>query len=604
MTLVKFYFFFLGVFPYDYATSLDRLRNCQTYPTKDTFFNKLSNKVISDEDYQHGQKVFEEFQCKNMLEYLNLYMKLDTYLLADIFLTFRSVMMRQFELDPAHFISLPSYSYFCMLKYTKADIEAVGDIETFNFLASNIRGGFSFISQRLAENIETPGMLSSKLLYVDANNLYGLSQSKRLPTKDFKFLDKDQINQRFWKMLKSYDLESDDDECSGFIAEVDLEYPSELHKDHRSFPLAPEKRVIEESDLSSYQNSCHRELGTKHLKTEKLIGSFRKKIKYVAHAATLKLYTELGLKITHVHRVLTFTETKFLKPYIDFCTSKRKKALNDFEKNLYKLMCNAVFGKFIENVSRYIDMKVAKNEAEFLKMSSDPRFDGFMIVSDDITLVFFKRVSIKVKQAYAVGFSILEFAKEFMYRSYYQKIKPILGDLTKVLMSDTDSLFIATNNPTPLDDLCELLDTSNFPSSHYLFSTERKSELGYFKSETSTDKIFKFIGLRAKCYSFSTEKSEEMKCKGLAKSYRKNLGIQIFEKCINEITAVRRTQRILSSSAHKIQVIKQNKLVFSSCDDKFFLLPCGIHGIPYGSIEIESNKKECSFCHDDFCIKK
>lgn len=605
MLLKIFYHIFIpGVFPYDYATSLKRLQECETFPSKENFFNKLSNKSISDEDYNHGLQVFQEFKCANMLEYLKLYMELDTYLLADIFLEFRSVMFQQFKLDPAHFISLPSYSYFCMLKFTNAIIEPVNDIDIFNFLASNIRGGFSFIHQRLAENIDKPGKPICNLLYIDANNLYGASQSKRLPTRDFKFLSQDEINTNFWKMLRSYNPESNEDESEGFIAEVDLEYPSNLHEAHRSFPLAPEKRVIAEAELSSYQKQCHKELGTKHLKTEKLVGSFHKRIKYVAHASTLKLYTELGLKITHVHRVLTFTETNFLKSYIDFCTSRRKKARNNFEKNLYKLMCNAVFGKFIENVSKYIDMKISRNDTEFLKLSSDPRFAGFMIVSDNLVLVFFKRVSIKIKQAYAVGFSILEFAKEFMYRSYYKEIKPKLGEYTKVLMSDTDSLFIATNNPTPLDDLHEILDTSNFPTSHYLFSNERKSQLGYFKSETGTDKISKFIGLRAKCYSFSTEKSEEVKCKGLVKSYRKNLGIQIFQKCLDEITSVRQTQRTLNSNTHNVQVIKQNKLVFSSCDDKFYLLKCGIHGIPYGSKEIEENKEECSFCHDDFCIDK
>lgn len=137
-------------------------------PDKADFYNTLTDQDISEEDYLHAQKVFSTFKCKNMLEYMKLYMKLDVALLADLFLNFRALMFDKFDLDPCHFISLPSYAFSCMLKLTEISIEPIEDIDIFQFLSQNIRGGFSFVSQRMECTTASP---EKKLLYLDANNL-------------------------------------------------------------------------------------------------------------------------------------------------------------------------------------------------------------------------------------------------------------------------------------------------------------------------------------------------------------------------------------------------------------------------------------------------
>ena len=461
-----------------------------------------------------------------------------------------------------------------------------------------------------------------------SNFSYGHAQSRRLPIGDYRFLTRSEIRSDFPRLLRKYVTDCDDviesefrsesrdsrevweeieddqgdwddieDIQKGFIAEVTLSYPRKLHSKHRSFPLAPEKRCVKSEELSKYQQKCHKVLKTKPGKISKLIGTFYPRKKYVLHAANLKLYLKLGMKLKKVHRVLTFTESNFLKRYIQFCTQMRSQAKSDFEKRLFKLMSNSNFGKFIENSSRYLDMKIVTTKKDAKFWISSPLYHSYRIISDKITAIFLNRKQNVIRQAYAIGFSILDLSKEFMYRSYYEIIKPKLGPTCRVLFSDTDSLFIQCQTKDPLRKLSSLLDTSNFPPDHALFRKDRKAKLGYFKSEVGCNKISKFVGLRSKCYAFKTEKGEkDVKCKGLSKAYKKEIGLEHFEKCLKKIRTISATQRLLRSKNNSMEIVKMKKQVLSSYDDKHYLLACGTCSVPFNSQYITKFNDYCTEC--------
>ena len=187
-----------GVYPYDHVNSLDKL-NETSLPTKDKFYNKLNNTNISDADYEHAQEVGKTFKIKTMREYHNLYLKTDVILLADVFETFRDVCMNNYKLDPCWYYTAPALSWDAMLKKTKISLELLSDPDMLLMVENGIRGGISTITKRYAKANNkymedyNEKHKSTYIKYLDANNLYGWAMSQKLPTHDFKWMNKTEI---------------------------------------------------------------------------------------------------------------------------------------------------------------------------------------------------------------------------------------------------------------------------------------------------------------------------------------------------------------------------------------------------------------------------
>ena len=95
-----------GVYPYEYMDNWERF-NETSLPSKESFYSNLNLEGIDDIDYRHGNNVFNKFKLNNLGDYHDLYVQSDTSLLADVFENFRDMCLKEYELDPAHFLSLP-----------------------------------------------------------------------------------------------------------------------------------------------------------------------------------------------------------------------------------------------------------------------------------------------------------------------------------------------------------------------------------------------------------------------------------------------------------------------------------------------------------------
>ncbi|XP_048590202.1 uncharacterized protein LOC125573620 [Nematostella vectensis] len=356
-----------GVYPYDY---MDKFQELQL-PPKEAFYSKLKEEPISDEDYEHAQTVFAAFQHQNLGDFHDLYLLSDVLLLADVFENFRSICLSYYQLDPAHFFTSPSLAWAACLKMTGVELELLTDPDMYLFVEEGVRGGISIISNRYAKanNPYVPGYLASLdtnyITYLDANNLYGWAMSQPLPKSDFAWLSEQEI--------RDFDVMGvADDSEEGFILDVDLEYPKELHDQHSDYPLAPEKRKVSADMLSPYCQQLNEELHLGGALVPKLVPNLQYKSRYILHYRNLKMYLNLGTKLTKIHRVLGFTQNTWLKEYIDFNTEKRKQAVNDFEKDFFKLMNNAVFGKTVENLRKRVNVKLVTEKKKLIKLSASP----------------------------------------------------------------------------------------------------------------------------------------------------------------------------------------------------------------------------------------
>lgn len=580
-----------GVFPYEFCTSIERLQKQQEIPDIDHFYSKLKESSISVADHEHANHVFRHFRCQNMVDYTILYVTLDVLLLAEAMSAFREKTFSAFRLDCAHYLSLPMLSFDIMLKFTKAKIEHIADMDMFQLTQKHIRGGVSFINQRLCEATS-----DRHLLYLDVNNLYGYAQTQPLPISEYVFLTKQEI--------RTFRLSQITSDCNiGYILEVDLEYPPKLHVHHSSFPLAPHHIDINWNTLSPFSKQCHTHLNNSNqYKARKLTSTFLPRKNYVCHGRNLVFYLDLGLKLTKIHSIIQFRQSTFLKPYIDYCTDMRASSNSDFQKRMWKLFVNACFGKFIENVFKRLDCNLITSISKAQKHIGDIRYQGFRICSDSLIAVFRRKVEIFIKQHYMIGFSILELSKLLMMRLYYQVLKPCFRHEFTLGFTDTDSLLLliqGASEEETLEKIKHVMDFSNYPKNHPLFNGSKKNMVGFLKNESPADSIRRFVGIRAKCYSYETSAEKTVrKCKGVGFKAAQKIPFQAYLQVLKQVSSFHVTEHHLRSKSHQIHVQQASRQAFTTFDDKRYLM-CAIHSVPYGSWLIEychENKIECYFC--------
>ena len=188
--------------------------------------------------------MFKSFKLKNLGNYHDLYVQRDTLLLADVFENFRDMCIKEYELDPAPFLSLPGLTWQACLKKTNIELELLTDYDMLLMVEEGIRGGICHSIHRYAKannkymknynNNEE----SSDIQYLDANNLYGWAMSKILPINEFKWIDNNEINEDF---IKNYN----ENDNKGYTLEVKVKYPKRLHELHSDLPFLSERMKID-----------------------------------------------------------------------------------------------------------------------------------------------------------------------------------------------------------------------------------------------------------------------------------------------------------------------------------------------------------------------
>jgi len=575
-----------GLYPYEMITSHDKLDMPISELKRHHFDSKLTLTKLNDDEWDHVKKVIEAFNMTTFREYHDIYLKIDVLGLADIFEAYRTLSFDSYGLDPAHFIGLPSFTWQAGLKHTKVKLEQITDIDMYLFFEKWKRGGVSVISGKYAKanNKYLPDYDDSKessyLMQYDCNNLYGYSMCESLPISGFEWVD--QINE---DDIINFDKDGD----IGYILEVDLKYPRHLHDKHNDFPLAAEKLLLG--------------------KCTNLAPNLQDKKKYIVHIRNLKYYLKKGLILKKIHRTIKFKQSNWLASYILHNSAQRQLAKNDFEKDYYKLLNNAFYGKTMENVRDRVDIRFCTDEKSFSKHTSCPRFANYInqFKEDKFYLVKKSKKTVTLDKPIYIGGCIMNLSKLRMYEFHYDVMMERYPN-AEMFKTDTDSLlyYIKTDDVyvDMKDDalLQSNIEFSNYPKSHFLHNTDRKKIPGLFQDECVNGKmtvISEYVGLRAKSYANhlydvdSKEYIDKKICKGInSRHLKKRVSFDDYKDC-HSGKVIRlgdgaekeeHCEKIYGFKSVKMQMysIEQSKLCLTNNDDKRILCEDGIHTYAIG----------------------
>ena len=209
--------------------------------------------------------------------------------------------------------------------------------------------------------------------------------SQPLPTGGFKWVDvkPDKIS----KLAKR--------KTKGYLLELDVRYPKELHDSHNDLPFMCERMKING--------------------VEKLIPNLYDKKRYVIHIRALDQALRHGLVLERIHRAIEFKQSAWMKEYIDFNTKLRTAAANDFEKDFYKLMNNSVFGKMMENIRKHRNIKLVTKREAYLKLVMKPNFKSGVRFGSYLMRCEMGKIKVVMNKPVYLGQAILDLSKIVMY---------------------------------------------------------------------------------------------------------------------------------------------------------------------------------------------
>ena len=580
------------VFCYDYCT--DRSRLFDPIPAKANFKSYLTGSEMSDEDFDFLQEMKREFELDTVRDLLKLYNTVDTLLLCDVWCSYQKSCLKEFGLEPARFVGAPSLSYTAALKTTRKKLELIQDVSLYNLFENNIVGGISQVNHRYvrANNSRVSGYDPSKpqthIIYIDATNQYGKAMQGFLPVGDF-------LPEDPQKFTKEYILSLDPEARRGYCLEVDLEIDEAFHDLLNDYPVAPNKLVIDETLISPYSKSLRsKRKQPSNFSSKKLAPNFLPKKRVLHELKNLQFYLTHGAILKAVHRVYSYKQEQWLKPFIDEVAEKRRTAQNDFERQRYKQTANATFGKFLQNVRKYKSVVLVDNPKSASFQASKPGFKHFTIFSPDLVSVESRKPSVVLDRPIYCGFSILEKSKLVMFEMYFDVIKKI-SPSAKILFTDTDSFLIELQSDDLNKDLSlmkEHFDFSNLPKDHVLYSTENAGVPGKFKDEVQGAAIAEFVGLRSKLYSLLLEDgSRKMAACGVKKTVADSIMThEAYKKTLFNSNDVAIKQNVLRSVKHDVFLTTCSRTSLTSYDDKRWIQDSGITSLAYGHYKIPKNK--------------
>ena len=197
-------------------------------------------KSISEKEYENVKLFYKKMKFKNLKQYLECYLISDILLLSNCFNHFRKIMFEEFQLDTVKYVSSPSLSKDCALKYSKCKIENIKDVSIFNFVRKTVIGG---LSNSINPHIKLEDIKNETIAYNDISSQYPYELSRKLPYKDYRFVE-------------NFDeLKYGQDKDYGCFMLCDVKITDKVINDclYKQCPMLVSRCEITDKNLSEYQ---------------------------------------------------------------------------------------------------------------------------------------------------------------------------------------------------------------------------------------------------------------------------------------------------------------------------------------------------------------
>ena len=286
----------------------------------------------------------------------------------------------------------------------------------------------------------------------------------------------------------------------------------------------------------------------------------------VIHIQALNQALAHGLILDQIHRAIEFSQSAWMKPYINFNTQLRTKATNDFENDFFKLMNNAVFGKTMENIRKHRNIKLVTNRESYLKTVMKPNFKSGVLFGENLMGCETGKIKVVMNKPVYLGQAILDLSKIVMYEFHYDYMKPKYGENLKLCYMDSDTLVYHIKAKDfyadIADDVPKRFDTSGYCSNCLLPVGLNKKFIGLIKDELGGTIMTEFVALRPKLYSYrKLDGAEDKRCKRIKTCVvKKPLIFEDYENCLFNPTDVYRSQLMFRSTKHDVHTIEVNKV--------------------------------------------
>ena len=271
-------------------------------------------------------------------------------------------------------------------------------------------------------------------------------------------------------------------------------------------------------------------------------------------------------------------------------TELRKQAKNDFEKDFFKLMKNAVFGKTMENVRKHRDIKLVTTDKRRNQLVSEPNYHTpTKWFSENLLAIEMKNTKIKTNKPVYLGLSILEISKTLMYEFWYDYMKPKYGDNVKLCYMDTVSFIMHVKTEDfykdIADDVVKRFDTQNYEINKPLPIGKNKKVIGLMKDGLGGNIMTKFVALRPKAYSYLTDDGKEDKKSKETKKcvIKRRLKFDDYKDCLLNNEIILKSQQRLKNERHDVYTEEVNKIALSSNYDERLPTFDRITSYPYGA---------------------